>query len=66
MSRAGLRRKRAGVTSDVYIAHGRYCTERRIPLLLIECTPVALDVPSIKHYFISEILVKYKIKEFPM
>ena len=39
MSTAGLRRKRAGSTADVYIAHGEFCTRNRIPLLLVECTP---------------------------
>ncbi len=39
MSTAGLQQKRAGVTSNVYIAHGAYCTKNRTPLLLIECTP---------------------------
>ena len=39
MSRAGLRKKRAGPTAACYIAHGRHCTVRRTPLLLIECTP---------------------------
>jgi len=39
MSRAGKRRKRAGVTNSVYLAHGRYVTLNRMPLQLTECTP---------------------------
>ena len=39
MSSIGKRRKRAGGTSNVYLAHGRWATHNRIPLLLIECTP---------------------------
>lgn len=39
MSAAGLRRKRAGETSNVYLAHGSWTTRNRIPLLLVECTP---------------------------
>ena len=39
MSRAGKRRKRAGVTNTVYLAHGRYMTVNRMPLQLTECTP---------------------------
>ena len=38
MSVAGLRRKRAGPTCGVYLAHGKYASRNRIPLLLIECT----------------------------
>ena len=38
MSSAGKRRKRAGVTSNVYLCHGRWATENEVPLLLIECT----------------------------
>lgn len=38
MSTAGLRRKRAGETSAVYMAHGRYSTVHKVPLLLVECT----------------------------
>ena len=40
MSKAGKRQRRAGPTSDVYLAHGRFTTIRRTPLLLIECTEV--------------------------
>lgn len=38
MSTAGKRRKRAGPTATVYMAHGRYATIHKIPLLLVECT----------------------------
>ena len=38
MSTAGKRKRRAGVTSGVYVAHGEYVTRNAIPLLLIECT----------------------------
>ena len=37
MSQAGKRRKRARPTNTVYIAHGRWVTERETPLLLVEC-----------------------------
>ena len=38
MSAAGKRLKRAGETNTVYIAHGRFTTSHRTPLLLVECT----------------------------
>ncbi|CAE7223901.1 unnamed protein product, partial [Symbiodinium sp. KB8] len=38
MSAAGKRLKRAGETNAVYIAHGRFVTAKRTPLLLVECT----------------------------
>ena len=41
MSTAGKRQKRAGGTVPVYIAHGKYVTAQRTPLLLVECTKVA-------------------------
>ena len=45
MSTAGLRRKRAGETSNVYLAHGHHCTNHATPLILIECTPDSLALP---------------------
>lgn len=39
MSTCGKRLKRAGVTSNVYLSHGKYHEKHRTPLLLIECTP---------------------------
>ncbi len=41
MSAAGAKKKRSGVTSPVYMAHGRWCKQQRVPLLLLECTPEA-------------------------
>ena len=38
MSAAGKRLKRAGDTNTVYIAHGRFVTTQRTPLILVECT----------------------------
>ncbi len=38
MSSCGLQMKRAGVTSNVYLAHGLHTTHSCTPLLLIECT----------------------------
>ena len=38
MSTAGKRLRRAGATSEVYIAHGKYVTQNATPLLLVECT----------------------------
>ena len=37
-SHAGKRQKRAGKTSPVYMATGKYHTTHRTPLLLVECT----------------------------
>lgn len=40
MSRANHKRqKRAGPTNSVYMVHGKWATEHRVPLLLVECTP---------------------------
>ncbi|CAE7355942.1 unnamed protein product, partial [Symbiodinium necroappetens] len=39
MSKMGYQLKREGETSAVYIAHGRFVQERRVPLLVLECTP---------------------------
>ena len=39
MSTCGLMKKRAGFTSNVYLAHGVHTTANRTPVLLIECTP---------------------------
>ena len=50
MSTAGLMRKRAGETSNVYLAHGKYCTKHRTPLMLIECTPESLALPFIASF----------------
>ena len=41
MSSAGAKLKRAGLTSGCYMAHGRWCRQQRVPLLLLECTPEA-------------------------
>eukprot|EP00439_Symbiodinium_sp_Y106_P050581 s213_g6.t1 len=41
MSQCGKRLKRAGATNSVYIAHGRWVTDNKTPLLLVECTPEA-------------------------
>ena len=38
MSTCGKRQKRAGPTAAVYMAHGKYATTHRVPLLLVECT----------------------------
>ena len=38
MSTAGKRRKRAGVTADVYLAHGRWASMLEVPLILFENT----------------------------
>ena len=55
MSSAGLRRKRAGPTSTVYMAHGRYVSVHKIPLLLVECTkelwPLISYIYSMEMYF---------------
>ena len=39
MSRAGNQLKRDGQTNSVYMAHGKYCETKRVPLIVIECTP---------------------------
>lgn len=38
-STAGLKRKRAGSTNSVCLTHGRYVTQNKTPLILLECTP---------------------------
>lgn len=44
MSTAGLRQKRHGPTAGVYISHGKFNTQHRTPLILVECT----QDPSVK------------------
>ena len=40
MSTANQNRKmRAGPTNSVYLTHGKWATQNRVPLLLVECTP---------------------------
>lgn len=40
MSRANQKRlKRGGPTNSVYMVHGKWASENRVPLLLVECTP---------------------------
>ena len=40
MSAAGLRQKKEGPTNAVYMSHGRFVEARRVPLFVLECTPV--------------------------
>ena len=37
-STAGKRLKKDGPTAPVYMVHGKWCCENKVPLLLIECT----------------------------
>lgn len=40
MSKAGLKRKRHGPTNSVYISHGKYAEQKKVPVFVVECTPV--------------------------
>ena len=40
MSKAGKRLKREGPSNTIYITHSKYVEAKRVPLFVIECTPV--------------------------
>ena len=41
MSRAGKRLRKHGPTNSIYITHAKFVQQKRVPLLVIECTPAA-------------------------
>jgi hypothetical protein len=41
MSICGARRKREGPTNAVWITHGKFCQNREVKMMTIECTPEA-------------------------
>ena len=68
MSVCGLRKKRAGPTAGVYLAHGKYVSRNRIPLLLIECTEESqhdlMPLEDFPTYKICLFIYYYKLSLF--